>query len=368
MLKIYILLILTNFGCSLINQIPVNISPLIRELLLLHEKIVIPGFGTFTVSHRPAEINRTTGIVNPPAKDILFDDRKKTDDGELTGYIMQKHQLTRDEAAKYIALLIKSAEEQLRLTGTTTLEGIGYLGRDKSGKYSFKPMKELVSRINIFELPKLDIPVARTVTPRTINPKPYVPPIVTNTVKRRRWWIPLSISALFAGLLALVYFTGLYQRFTSREPVVLVSSNDSSEDDRLVFGNRDSSGTDTAQERISRELDQRTAREEALLYEEAKNKPVEVIEKPAPQPVSPVVAVNTEKGYHIIAGAFGVESNAIRQKARLEKKGFSPVLLPKRGNYYMVSLGSFDSKEQAAAALSQMKERLDQELWVTRIK
>jgi nucleoid DNA-binding protein len=368
MLKIYILLILTNFGCSLINQIPVNISPLIRELLLIHEKIVIPGFGTFTLSHRPAEINKTTGFVNPPSKDILFDDRKKTDDGELAGSIMQKHQLTREEAAKSINLFVKSAEEQLRLAGTTTIEGIGYLGRDKSGKYSFKPMKELVSRINIFELPKLDIPVTRTVTPRTINPKPYVPPVVTDTEEKRRWWIPLTIVAVLAGLSALVYFTGLYQRFTSREPVVLVSSDDSDEEERLVFGNRDSSGTDTAQERISRELDQRTAREEALLYEEAEKKPAEVIERPAPEPVSPVVPVISEKGYHIIAGAFEVESNAIRQKARLEKKGFSPVLLPKRGNFYMVSLGSFDSKGQATAALSQMKERLDQELWVTRIK
>ena len=109
-------------------------------------------------------------------------------------------------------------------------------------------MKELMSRINIFELPKLDIPVTRTVTSRTINPKPYVPPAVTNTEERRRWWIPIAIVAMLAGLTALVYFTGLYQRFTSREPVVLVSSDDSSEGDRLVFGDRDSSGTDTAQE------------------------------------------------------------------------------------------------------------------------
>ncbi len=368
MLKIYILLILINFEYSLINQLPVNISPLIRELLLLHEKIVIPGFGTFTVSRRPAEINKTSGIVSPPSKDILFDERKRTDDGELAGYIMEKQQLSREEATKSITLLVKSAEEQLRLAGTTTIEGIGYLGRDKAGKYSFKPMKELVSRLNIFELPKLDIPVAPAVTPRTITPKPYVPPVVTDSEERRRWWIPVAIVVVLIGLSALVYFTGLYQRFTSHEPVVLVSTSDSTEDDRLVFGNRDSSGTDTAQERISRELDQRTARDEALLYEEAKNKPVETIEKPAPEPVSPGVPVVSEKGYHIIAGAFGVESNAIRQKARLEKKGFSPVLLPKRGNYYMVSLGSYGTKEQAADALRQMKERLDQELWVTRVK
>ena len=66
-------------------------------------------------------------------------------------------------------------------------------------------------------------------------------------------------------------------------------SDDGSEGDRLVFGDRDSTATDTAQERISRELDQRTAREEALMYEEAENKPAETIEKPAPEPVTPVV-------------------------------------------------------------------------------
>ena len=87
-----------------------NIPPLIRELLLLHEKVVIPGFGTFTIGHRPAEINKSTGIVVHPPGNILFDDRKKTDDGELAGYIMQKHQLTSEETVKSDCLFVKSAE------------------------------------------------------------------------------------------------------------------------------------------------------------------------------------------------------------------------------------------------------------------
>lgn len=344
-----------------------NIAPLIRELLLYHEKVVIPDFGTFAISHRPAEVNRTTGIVQPPSREILFDDKKHADDGRLTELIARKHQLSKEEAAKSISLFVKSTQEQLRITGNTSIEGIGYLGREKSGKYIFKPTKELVGKVNLFELPKLEIPAAQTVKPRAITPKPYVPPAVPYPEERKRWWIPVTLVALLLGLSALVYFTGLYKNFTSREPVALVLSDDTSQDDRLVFGNRNSPESDTLQESISSELDKRTSREEALLYEETGNKPAETREETITKPVQPV-ATTTEKPYHIIAGAFQVLNNAERQKAQLEKKGYSPVLLPKRGNFYMVSLGSYVTKDQAVAALNQLKLKLDQEMWVTRIR
>jgi nucleoid DNA-binding protein len=345
----------------------VNISPFIRELLLHREEITIPGFGTFTISHHSAEVNKVTKSVSPPSKEILFNERKHNDDGQLAEFIMQKQQLSKEEAIKSITLFVKSTEDQLRLNGTTSIEGIGYLGRDKAGKYIFKPMKELIGRINIFELPKLDIPAAKAVTPRTITPKPYIPPVSINTEKKRRWWIPAALVALLIGLASLVYFTGLYKRFASHEPVAIVSSEDSSQDDRLVFGNRVSTESDTMQERISRELDKRTAREEALVYQEAREKTAENFEKDVIQPVQPVISV-PDKSYHIIAGAFQVEANAKRQKAQLENKGFSPVLLDKRGKYYMVSLGSYDTKEQAVIALKQFRGKLEQEMWVMRVK
>jgi len=346
----------------------VNIAPLIRELLLQHEKIVIPGFGTFAISHRPAEVNRATGTVQPPSREILFDDKKHADDGKLADFIVEKYQLSREEATKSISLFVKSAQEQLRLSDNTTIEGIGYLGHDKSGKYIFKPTKELVGRVNIFELPRLEIPVTQTAKPRTIIPKPYVPPAVPYTEERRRWWIPVTLVALLIGLSALVYFTGFYKNFTGHKPVTLVLSDDSSnQDDQLVFGNRNTAESDTMQEKISRELDKRTDREEALLYEETENKPAVTRVETTTKPVQPAVT-KADKPYHIIAGAFQVKNNAERQITQLEKKGFSPVLLPKRGSFYMVSLGSYDTKTQAAAALNQLREKLDQEMWVTRIK
>jgi nucleoid DNA-binding protein len=345
----------------------VNISPLIRELLLQHEKVVIPGFGTFAISQRPAEINRNTGIIQPPSREILFDEKKHIGDGKLEDYVTKKQLLSREEATKAISLFVKSTQEQLRLSGNATIEGIGYLGRDKTGRYSFKATKELLGKVNIFDLPKLEIPVTQTTKPRTITPKPYVPPAVIPTEDRRKWWIPVALVVLLLGLSAIFYFTGLYKNFTSRKPVALVLSDDTGQDARLVFGNRNSSETDSMKDQIGRELDKRTAREEALLYEDSQREPPDTKEETITKPAQPAV-LPAPKPYHIIAGAFQVKSNAERQIVSLESKGFSPVLLPKQGNFYMVSLGSYDTKIQAVTALNQLKLKLDQEFWVTRIK
>ena len=349
-----------------INHLPVNISPIIRELLLHNEKSVIPGFGTFAIIHRPAELNRATGVLLAPSRDILFDNREKSDDGQLAGLLARKYQLGKTEVTESVASFVKSIEDQLAAKGTAYIEGMGNIRRDRSGKLIFNPLEELLGRVNLFELPKLDVPVKRSVSKPVPPGKPVQPTVKVHLKKKRKWWIPAALVTLLAGLSALVYFTGLYESFKSGNQTTVITSEDTGNADRLVFGNRVNTKTDTLQERISRELDKRTKREEALQYKEAKNKLAESNENLINEPV-PATLTASEKPYHIIAGAFLVPNNAERQKSQLEKKGFSPILLPRQGDYYMVSLGSYDSREQAVAAMRQLRKELEKELWVMKM-
>jgi len=340
----------------------VNIPPIIRELLLHHEKVVIPGFGTFSIVHRPAELSKTTGILLPPSKVILFDNREQTDDELLSGFIVRRYSLQKAEAMQSIAGFVNSVEKLLESKGGALLEGMGNLSRDKSGEVHFQPLEELLGKANLFGLPKLDIPVSRPASPVEFSPKPVQAPVTISRTKRRAWWIPAAFVALLAGLSALVYFTGLYERFQKRNAETVLAPQAGDPTDRLVFGNRTDTETDTLQEKVSKELDKRTAREKALMYKEPEStgKPTET---PLPTRVQNSNAL-TYKPYHIIAGSFLVPNNAERQRSQLERKGFSPVVLPKQGDYYMVSLGSFDSREEAGAAMRQMRGKLEQELWV----
>ena len=142
--------------------------------------------------------------------------------------------------------------------------------------------------------------------------------------------------------------------------------------DKLVFGNRadaDSmqSESDTLRKKISQELDKRNSRESALAFEEVEAKPVVETPRPVAKPLIEPAQVKTGKPYYIIAGSFTIASNAERQKSQLERKGYTPLLLPKRGNYYMVSLGSYDTHERATTALRQLRKELQQEMWLMKM-
>jgi hypothetical protein len=236
---------------------------------------------------------------------------------------------------------------------------------DKAGNYNFKPLEELLGRANMFGLPRLDIPVARPAAAYSPAPAAKVPMVVTRRRKTGRWWIPATLALVVIGLITVVYLTGLYEKFRTQGQDIVINSGQSEDADRLVFGNR-SDTTDTLQEKISRELENRTDREQALRYEEPASPPGDQVNTGKEEPVTKDLAVG-EKPYHIIAGSFQNLSNAEKQRLNLEKKGFPAVLLPKRGRFYMVSLGSYDSREQAAEAMNQLREKLEQEFWVMKL-
>ncbi|RPI46931.1 MAG: SPOR domain-containing protein [Bacteroidetes bacterium] len=85
--------------------------------------------------------------------------------------------------------------------------------------------------------------------------------------------------------------------------------------------------------------------------------------KPAGVPLSAAAGQ-----YHIISGSFTVPGNAEKQVSQLRNKGLNPELLPKRGKYTMVSLGSYAAKNEAVSAMNQLRARLEQDLWVMKIE
>ncbi len=360
-----------------------NIIPVISDLLLHNQKAAIPGFGTFVVLQRPAQLNKVTRVLTPPSRVIRFDSKQQEDDGQLSGYLVQKLKQTRTDAAEAISRFAEDTAANLKDKGSVVLEGLGTLSRERAGDIAFSPDAELSQRITLFELPKLNIPAPfptpePVAKPEPVKPSPHIPPVAKVTREfpappsrnKRRWWIPAAILLVLAGLAGAVYYTGNYKSLIHDVKTKLSGNKPQDEGDKLVFGStagQDSAraGSDTLKEHISRELDERTSGKNALSYEEKKPVPIQPRVVNTPEPAHQIQG-SSLKPYQIIAGAFLVPNNAERQKTQLEKKGLSPVILPKRGDYIMVSLGSYDTPEQADAAMRQFKEVLTQDLWVMR--
>ncbi|MFO7370100.1 MAG: SPOR domain-containing protein [Bacteroidales bacterium] len=360
-----------------------NIIPIIRELLLRNQKAVIPGFGTLVISQRPARLNRITKELSPPTRELSFKSGRQTDDEQLELYLVRKIKQKPEAVNEAVSAFIKTAGEQLAGNGSLILEGLGKLTQTGSGDITFEADEELLKQINLFDLPKLNVqpvqPETRMESKPVSKPVPQPAPVtekvfpVIYNKKKSRWWIPAALVGLVLGLAAYAYFAGYYDRFLTGSKTEVLMSADNHQDERLVFGSRTNADSvadadDSLKTLISRQIDERTARERALSYEESqaeKQVPVAPERKQVhtPAPVIPVSS-SPDKPFHVIAGSFTILENAERQMARLQKKGFSPAMLPKRGKYYMVSMGSYNTGEQAKAAKQQLKEQLDQELWV----
>lgn len=98
-------------------------------------------------------------------------------------------------------------------------------------------------------------------------------------------------------------------------------------------------------------------------------KPKPPVKKNVPTIEKPVIETNSKNAtYHIIAGSFGVQSNAIRLKGKYEKEGYSVVILKKSNGLNVVSIYQSDSEENANRALKKIKASVLQQAWVYKLE
>ena len=79
-----------------------NIALIIRDLLLHNEQLVIPGFGTLRIIHKPARISKTTQVLLPPSKEIVLDTQQKQGDNLLFLTIKKKSGLSESETGEVL--------------------------------------------------------------------------------------------------------------------------------------------------------------------------------------------------------------------------------------------------------------------------
>ena len=73
------------------------------------------------------------------------------------------------------------------------------------------------------------------------------------------------------------------------------------------------------------------------------------------------------KEFHLIAGSFKVESNAINFVEKLKKDGYSSEIVGVRNGYHFVSFSSHETRAQAVQAMNQIK-KTNEQVWILRMK
>ena len=117
----------------------------IKELLLLNDCVVIPGFGGFVANYKSAGVHSSRFF--PPSKSISFNRKLNFNDGLFINHISAKEAISYFTASKKINLLVQEMTYRLTDGEEIVIPGIGSLRYDDHENLLFVP--EIEENLNV---------------------------------------------------------------------------------------------------------------------------------------------------------------------------------------------------------------------------
>ncbi len=301
----------------------------ISDLLYRYDLVIIPEFGGIIGRRNPAKIEHTTHTFSPPYKNLSFNINLKNSDGLLVDYVAGIKEISHQKALDYILLNVADWKRELQETKRLKLDNLGFFNlldherilfspfnttnylREAYGLHTFiyssvEKEKNIVKKVVTAEKP---LKTAKNISHQQ---KEIKYSFRRNLMKYAA--IFLVGAGLFTGVAYL--YPKMQQQNAARETYQKATFilNDSFPAIRIDY----------------------------------KTKEVKTISYP----------------YHIIAGAFRIEANAIKKIGQLKQAGFDAEIIGKnKYNLYMVSYQGYPSKTEAKQALRLIKKR-QKSAWV----
>ena len=340
-----------------------ELSAFIKDLLYLHDCVIVPDFGGFVANYRPAAINYNLNTFSPPSKDISFNRSLTNNDGLLIGHISEKTGMSYVDARKWLAGRVKEWKHRLEKGRRVELAGIGEfrMGRDRN--LLFEPAGTENFLIDSYGLSEFRFPTLDAYD----KDRRRVAVVAaagreTSAGERRRRRLLIGVPA--AAAIAAMVFIGWNTRL-GRERLDLSSFNIFHKEKKkeVVMPAEKPVAKKTATKSIAAE---RPATKEVVKEEKATTpeKAVEEVvkEEPAAQPVketapaTPVVKVQPSAGYYVVAGSFHSRANAETLKAKLEEAGLPVVIMDGPQGFIRVAIGSYADRNEAVAVLREQRQ------------
>lgn len=340
-----------------------EITNVIKSILIKQDKLYIDGFATLKTKFKSAQI-LPSGEILPPTKEIFIDFEDSQKDDTLL-YAIMNEGLTKSEAEKQIKQYVADINKHLADNKNFEVKGLGFIYKDKEGKIKFNqttkesllvesPGFDAINPVQISDnnsskdsnkkskkRKKTEIKKkteqknsknkkeqkTKQKTHKNINSKktsssPKV--MVQKKEKKETTWI---ISAVIIALIvvAVIYFFSpiktffgdMYSKYLKKQHTTIQQT------DTIVNNNQ---STDTIQFQLDKEY-------KKLL--DAK--------------IGDLVNVdlgNNYKKFYIIVGSFSSKDNAVQLSKQLKNMGYKPVIVYKNGQpYFRVSIGGYEKAD-----------------------
>ena len=327
-----------------------DITPFIRELILLNECVILRGIGGFETSYRHALYRKDKKILTPPSKKIRFQPEWIRDNGVLENYIAKSMGISNDLASDYIDNYVQNFHNKIHAEGKVILEGIGeFIVDKKEGRIEFTEFEDTNYLAESFGLDILN--VEQKEERREESASARLTPINSEPRKLTGWYIAL-------GILLLVISVTFIILLSEGGEIRLFNFNNAAHDrdEVVVFGSADSNKSDSVSRSIEEALDNRTSVKSALNIET----------NPSPQRKTEILAEsgNAKVIYYLVAGSFKNSRNAEILQEQLIRKGFSPEILQIGNLQFRVIIGTYYDRRKAIEELRRIRIQLDQSVWL----
>lgn len=317
-----------------------SISKYVSELLYRYECVILPGFGAFLTRREPAKIQESTAVFFPPKKTISFNSQLQNNDGLLANYMATALDITFSEAVNKIEHYVFSLQKQLAQGQRVKIEAIGSFYTSFENTIQFDANDEVNYLTEGFGLTSFSSPVInREVYKQEIEAIEEKVPLLFTLEKRLESPL-LKYAAIAAIIVAVSGFFGLKK----------VSNN------TITHNNNE-------WQKANLEIESKI--QEATFE----------ISNPLPAINLTILKENEDKDavpiimpvkFHIIAGAYRVESNARRKINRLKKQGFAYARLLGINEHglHQVAYESFSDREKALSELARIKREESSKAWL----
>lgn len=293
----------------------------ISELLFLHDCIIIPEFGGFVCNKKSALLNKKTGVLNPPSKQILFNPNLKTNDGLLITHIALKEGITQKNAQENVKKFAKECFNKLSTSKVLRIKKIGLFTIGQEGNIIFSQDLTTNYSLHNFGMPPSS---CKLILRKTDTRKK-----AENTIRKIK-----TPSSSFLRAAAVII------------PLIMISYLSISEQEKIknIYLEMATFNPFASPEKIETPIINIKNEE----FDVKKN--TIIVDK---KDIKPTII--SKKTYYIIAGAFSKQKNAQKMHRKLLNWNYNSEII-KEAHLLRVSYETFYNREDALLVLNKIRQ------------
>ena len=304
----------------------------IKELLLLNDCVIIPGFGGFVTNYKQAGLHASQ--FTPPGKSVSFNKKLNFNDGLLINHVASEEGLNYIAARKKVDLMVQELNYRLTDGEDINIPGLGDLHYDEQQHLVFTPKIEGNLNIDAFGLDAFSYEslFSRQVARKAISQQDRQ---AVEVIFRKRSLkkVILAVPLLFAlAVIPLKNNTTHIQKsdLSSIREMVMPTTTPAVVEE-----------TPSAEETATVDAEELT---EAAPVEE--------------------IAVATPARYFLIVGSFRAEENAQTFIGQLDEKGYQGTDLGVIKGLHYISLGGYTTIDDALSARTNYEKQTGSGSWI----